>query len=125
MSIMPGRAAAAVKPCMAFPRTTPERIEASRFSVCKASLKRRRPERGPAASDFKSVVLLLVACVDALSALAIHIGTAGALALAAGAASFALALALALALLAGLFVALLLFRILFRNGLHEAAAAYL
>src|SRR5215471_8540013 len=117
MSIMPGRAAAAVKPCMAFPRTTPERIEASRFSVCKASLRGTRPERGPAASDFKSVVLLLVACVDALSALLIHIGTAGALALAAGLASFALALAL----LAGLFGALLLFR----NGLHEAAAAYL
>jgi len=103
---MPDRAAAAVKPCMAFPRTTPEPIEASHFLLCEAGPKRTRPERGPAASDFKSVVLLLVACVDALSALAIHIGAAG---------------ALALALLAGLFVALLLFR----NGLHEAAAAYL
>ena len=114
---MPDRAAAAVKPCMAFPRTTPERIEASHFMLCEAGPKRTRPERGPAASDFKSVVLLLVACVDALSALVIHIGTAGALALAAGAPS----LVLALALLTGLFVALLLFR----NGLHEAAAAYL
>src|SRR5215813_11187627 len=115
MCITPDRAAAAVTPCMAFPRTTPERVEASRYSAFEASSQRTRPERGPAASDFKSVMLLLVACVDALSALAIHIGTAGALALAAGAAS----LVLALALLAGLFVALFLFRILFRNGLHE------
>jgi hypothetical protein len=28
---MPGRVAAAAQPCMAFPRTTPERIQASRF----------------------------------------------------------------------------------------------
>src|SRR5215471_10033111 len=117
MSITPGRGGAAVKPCMAFPRTTRERFAASHCSVFEASPKRTRPKRGPAASDFKSVVLLLVACVDALSALAIHISTAGALALAAGASS----LVLALALLAGLFRALLLFR----NGLHEAAAAYL
>jgi len=33
---MPDRAAAAVKPCMAFPRTTPERIEASHFMLCEA-----------------------------------------------------------------------------------------
>src|SRR5262249_50069275 len=116
MSITPDRAAAAEKPCMAFPRTTPECVEASRYLAFDASSQRTRPERGPAASDFKSVMLLLVACVDALSALAIHIGATGALALTAGFASFALALAL----LTRLFGALL-----FRNGLHEAAAAYL
>ena len=114
---MPDRAAAAVKPCMAFPRTTPERIEASHFCFAKpAQNERGRNEVRPRATSHQRV-LLLVACVDALSALAIHIGAAGALALAAGAPS----LVLALALLAGLFVALLLFR----NGLHEAAAAYL
>jgi hypothetical protein len=36
---MPGRVAAVAKPCMAFPRTTPERIQAGRFSVCAAALK--------------------------------------------------------------------------------------
>ena len=57
---MPDRAAAAVKPCMAFPRTTPEPIEASRFCFAKpAQNERGRNEVRPRATLHQRCYFLL------------------------------------------------------------------